>query len=198
MDLNELKNIFTQLITNLDNNIVKKQIGNKDPKFDFKLLSSSIENYLENFEILKETTTEENIQKIHTKAKRLLQLTNEEHVGLYAVEFTQNGNFLIKHAPVSEVKNNKSIDNKLKKEIGLYQATISKYQDWIKNQNVQLSSADKIHIQNVVNEYEKLKPVIEKIQKDVKVSSEHLTYLQQISTRRIEEEKIFKILLTSY
>ncbi len=99
MDLKDFKNTLIELLGNLDNELIKKNIATRDKTFDFDILINAIRNYINNINILFESSNDELVNQIIAKAKALLKLTYEEHIQLQAVKFTQYGNFLIKNTP---------------------------------------------------------------------------------------------------
>jgi len=127
MNIRDFKSTLVELISNLDNTIIKNKIAEQDKSFNFDILIDAIQNYINNIDVLIESTNDELVHQIMTKAKALLQLTYEEHIQLQSVKFTQYGNFLIKHTPnpKKEQSNNNSFDDKALNKRTLQQ----KYED---------------------------------------------------------------------
>ena len=99
MDIRDFKSTLLELISNLDNEIIKNNIAKKDKSFDFDILIDAIQKYIDNINVLVDSSNDELTNQIMEKAISLLKLTYEEHVQLQSVKFTQLGNFLIKNAP---------------------------------------------------------------------------------------------------
>ena len=72
MNIEELKNTLTELRINLDNEIIRNKIIRQDKKFNFDVLIQAIESYIQNFDVLIESTNDILLNQITTKVKSSL------------------------------------------------------------------------------------------------------------------------------
>lgn len=168
MDIRDFKSTLVELISNLDNTIIKNKIAEQDKSFNFDILIDAIQNYINNIDVLIESTNDELVHQIMTKAKSLLQLTYEEHVQLQSVKFTQHGNFLIKNAPYSkkEQSNYNSSDEKISNKRTFQQ----KYEDTLFYLAMLKNGSSVIAKDCLLDNREELKIIIDKLENDNKIN----------------------------
>jgi len=124
--IKNLQTILVELKNNLNNIVIKNKIKNKEKDFDYQQLVQSIERYLENYNILENSTDVNIINQLEIKAKELLDLTNNENIDLYIVKFINLSNFLIEYTPNNNIPEKKPSKTKLGKVLEKFNPKISK------------------------------------------------------------------------
>jgi hypothetical protein len=51
MDIRDFKSTLVELISNLDNTIIKNKIAEQDKSFNFDILIDAIQNYIDNIDV---------------------------------------------------------------------------------------------------------------------------------------------------
>ncbi|AHJ11713.1 P-loop NTPase fold protein [Sulfurospirillum multivorans] len=100
-ELDSLLQVFKEIDNNLKNSMIKNRINLYNKDFDYEKLVKIIKEYIENFNILRETSEDELINDIKKKATNILSSTKEEYFNVHS--FTNDAISLIEKVPHANI-----------------------------------------------------------------------------------------------